>query len=108
MTEGVDDELSPAVGADAVAAAAGIPLIEPVVNVSEGHALRGLASVSVPVVSNLTSTTGQQVTGGIMQFADGDHWVALELDAAVKTWRGFFKAFVLGAIPQITPDPVEQ
>lgn len=103
MTEGVDDALSPAVGADAVAAAAGIPLIVPVDHQSPAHALRGLEPVTMPVNSNLISTTGQLVTGGIRQFAGGDHWVALTLPEAIQIWRGFFRAYRQGDVPTIAP-----
>lgn len=103
MTEGVADALSPAVGADAVAAAAGIPLLVPVDHESPAHALRGLAPVTMPVNSNLISTTGQLVTGGIRQFAGGDHWVALTLPEAIHIWRGFFRAFREGDVPTIAP-----
>lgn len=101
MTEGTEDALSPAVGADAVAAAAGIPLLNPVANASEAHALKGLFAVDMPVNSNLLSTTGQFVTGALRQFAGGDHWVALEDRGAISIWRGFFKAFREGEIPTI-------
>ncbi|MFO0750384.1 MAG: hypothetical protein U1F43_32645 [Myxococcota bacterium] len=103
MTEGTLDGMSPAVGADAVAAAAGIPLIEPVDHESQAHVLRGLFPVTMPVNSNLRSSTGQLVTGGIRQFAGGDHFVALELPEAISIWRGFFRAFRQGDIPTIAP-----
>lgn len=77
MTEGTLDEASPAVGADAVAAAAGIPLLNPVVIASPAHALRGLEPVTMPVNSNPMSSTGQLVTGAIRQFEGGDHFIAL-------------------------------
>ncbi|HRE91525.1 MAG TPA: hypothetical protein PK095_20570 [Myxococcota bacterium] len=123
MTEGTDDALSPAVGADAVAAgladavgtfddvlleltdavaaAAGIPLLNPVAQASEAHALKGLFAVDMPVNSNLLSSTGQFVTGALRQFAGGDHWVALEDPLAISIWRGFFRAFREGEIPTI-------
>lgn len=101
MTEGTEDALSPAVGADAVAAAAGIPLLNPVAAESPAHALKGLAPVSMPVAANLVSTTGQVVTGGLRQFAGGDHWVALTSREAIEIWRGFFRAFGLYDVPAI-------
>jgi len=101
MTEGTDDALSPAVGADAVAAAAGIPLLNPVAAESPAHALKGLFAVDMPVNSNLLSTTGELVTGALRQFAGGDHWVALENRDAIEIWRGFFRAFREGTVPTI-------
>jgi len=101
MTEGTDDALSPAVGADAVAAAAGLPLLNPVAVASPAHALKGLFAVDMPVNSNLLSTTGELVTGALRQFAGGDHWVALEQRDAIEIWRGFFRAFREGTVPTI-------
>jgi len=101
MTEGTLDALSPPVGADAVAAAAGIPLLNPVVVESPAHALRGLPPVSMPVNSNLRSSTGELITGALRQFDGGDHWVALTDPIAIQMWRGFFRAFREKDIPTI-------
>lgn len=101
MTEGTMDEASPAVGADAVAAAAGIPLLNPVAEVSPAHVLRHLEPVSMPVNSNLLSSNGQVVTGAIRQFKGGDHFVALTDPTAIQIWRGFFRAFRDKDIPTI-------
>jgi pimeloyl-ACP methyl ester carboxylesterase len=101
MTEGTEDAASPAVGADAVAAAAGLPLLNPVVNPSLAHRLKGLEPVDMPVNSNLVSTTGALITGAIRQYEGGDHFVALTNEEAKQTWRGFFRAFREGDIPTI-------
>lgn len=101
MTEGTLDAQSPAVGADAVAAAAGIPLLNPVAVASPAHELKGLAPVDMPVNSNLRSSTGQLITGALRQFEGGDHWVALTDTIAIQIWRGFFRAFRDKDIPTI-------
>lgn len=101
MTEGTLDAMSPAVGADAVAAAAGIPLLDPVVVESPAHALRDLPPVSMPVNSNLRSSTGALITGALAQFEGGDHWVALTDPVAIQMWRGFFRAFRDKDVPTI-------
>lgn len=101
MTEGTLDEASPAVGADAVAAAAGIPLLRPIAAASPAHELRGLAPVGEPVNSNLISSTGQLITGALRQFDGGDHFVALTDRTAIALWRGFFRAFRTKDIPTI-------
>ncbi len=103
MTSGTLDHASPAVGADAVAAAGGLPVIEPVVTSSEGHVLRSLAPVSMPVNNNLISSTGQLITAGLRQYDGGDHWVALEDPDAILLWRGFLRAFRAGDVPVIAP-----
>jgi len=101
MTEGTLDEASPPVGADAVAAAAGIPLLNPVAVVSPAHDLRGQKPVNMPVNSNLLSSTGQLITGALRQFEGGDHFVALTDRTAIQIWRGFFRAFRDKDIPTI-------
>ncbi len=101
MTEGTLDEASPAVGADAVAAAAGIPLLRPIAAASPAHELRGLAPVGEPVNANLISSTGQRITGALRQFDGGDHFVALTDRTAIALWRGFFRAFRSKDIPTI-------
>lgn len=103
MTEGTMDEASPAVGADAVAAAAGIPLLNPVAQPSLAHELKGLRPVDMPVNSNLASTNGQLITGALRQFLGGDHFVALTDRSAIQIWRGFFRAFRQGDVPTIQP-----
>ncbi len=105
MTEGTEDAASPAVGADAVAAAAGIPLISPVVHASRAHELRGLAPVTMPVSSNLISATGQLVTGGLKQYDGGDHFVAFHDADAIATWRGFLRAMRTSEVPTIAIAP---
>jgi len=101
MTEGTLDEASPSVGADAVAAAAGIPLLNPIFQASPAHQLRGQAAVNMPVNSNLVSSTGQLITGALRQFDGGDHFVALTDRTAIQMWRGFFRAFRDKDIPTI-------
>lgn len=100
MTEGTLDAASPAVGADAVAAAAGIPLISPVAQVSRAHELKGLGPVEMPVNNNLISATGQLVTAGLRQFDGGSHFIAFDAEATL-IWRSFLRAFRSGAVPFI-------
>ncbi|TNF32411.1 MAG: hypothetical protein EP329_10305 [Deltaproteobacteria bacterium] len=101
MTEGTQDEASPSVGADAVAAAAGIPLITPVEQLSRAHELRGLASVTMPVAGNLTTATGEVLTGGLKQYAGGDHFVAFTT-AVRPVWRQFLRGFRSLDVPVIS------
>ncbi|PKN53951.1 MAG: hypothetical protein CVU56_29120 [Deltaproteobacteria bacterium HGW-Deltaproteobacteria-14] len=102
MTEGTEDEASPSVGADAVAAAAGIPLIAPVEQLSRAHELRGLAAVTMPVSGNLVTATGARITGGLKQYAGGDHFVAFDDPGARLVWRNFLRGFRSLEVPVIT------
>jgi hypothetical protein len=96
MTSGSEDEASPSVGADAVAAAAGVPLIAPVDHPSPGHDLRGLGAEALPLSRNVatdTAAAGSEgaFTAGLRQYPGGDHFVALALRSAIELWRGFFR-----------------
>ncbi len=101
MTSGAVDDASPAVGADAVAAAAGVPLILPIDHESEAHTLLGLAPLPTPLSDNLRAGNGAVVTGGLRQYTGGDHFVALTLREAIDLWRGFFRAYAAGGSPII-------
>ncbi len=89
VTEGTLDDASPAVGTDAMAAAAGLPLIGGVAKESEAHALRGLAPQALPVSLNVPTAAGP-VTGGLKQWQGGSHFVASTHPEARALWRGFF------------------
>jgi hypothetical protein len=95
LTSGSEDEASPAVGADAVAAAAGVPLIAPIDHESPAHALRGLTPQTPPLSRNVPAplAEGGAVTGGLRQVPGGDHFVALDQRPIISLWRDFFRSF---------------
>jgi len=101
MTEGTEDEASPSVGTDAVAAAAGVPLIVPVEQQSRAHELRGLVAETSPVSGNLSTTTGAVITGGLKQYAGGDHFVAFTTEVR-SVWRTFLRGFRSLDVPVIS------
>jgi len=103
MTVGTEDEASPAVGADAVAAAAGVPFVGTVASPNRAHQLKGLLTASIPVSQNVVSSTGQLVTAGVLQLPGGDHFVAFTDSDARSIWRGFLRAFRAGEAPVIAP-----
>jgi len=103
MTSGALDDASPAVGADAVAAAAGVPLVLPIDHESLAHTLRGLFPLPLPLSSNLLAGNGTAVTGGLRQYPGADHFVALTDPAAIALWRGFFRAYRAEGVPVIGP-----
>ncbi len=101
VTEGTEDHASPAVGTEAMAAAARIPLVEPVASPSIAHLLRGLAEYDLPVSLNATNGTGARLTAGLRQFPGGDHWIGLTDPTARKLWTSFFRAIRMGQAPVI-------
>ncbi len=103
MTEGTADAQSPSVGADAVAAAGNLPQLNPVAQESPAHVLRGIAGVPAPVKENITTPTGERVTGGLHQFGGADHFVALTRDDVIALWRLFFAGLSVHKAPTIAP-----
>ncbi len=101
VTEGIADEATPYVTTNALAAAARVPLIKPVVEPSLAHQLRGLDELKLPVGNNITTPDGETRTAGLKQWS-GDHFVAFTVTEARNLWRGFFRSIRFGAPPAIT------
>jgi predicted esterase len=104
ITTGTLDAATPSVGAAFMAAAAGVPLMDPVALVSPAHILRGLPVLKAPVGSNVVTSTGERRTAVISQWADEDHFVVFEEKARLM-WRGYFKAIRYGTPPVIDAPP---
>ncbi len=110
ITTGIFDEATPTVGAAFMAAAGGVPLMEPVALVSPAHILRGLPVLKPPVGSNVLTSTGERRTAVIRQFDESDvkkadHFVVFTPQAR-ELWRGYFKAIRYGTPPVIgSPKP---
>ncbi|MEZ4264815.1 MAG: alpha/beta fold hydrolase [Myxococcota bacterium] len=100
ITTGTLDAATPSVGAAFMAAAAGVPLMEPVSLVSPAHILRGLPVLKPPVGSNVQTSTGERRTAIIRQWEGGDHFVVFTPEAR-ELWRGYFKAIRYGTPPVI-------
>ena len=103
LTAGTADSASLIDATNAVAAAAGVPLIDPVAHPSPAHDLRGLAPASVPVHANVVVAGGGTVTGGLRQVAEGGHFVAFTDKQTRSLWRGFLSTFAGSAAPTIAP-----
>jgi hypothetical protein len=101
MFSGSRDEASPAVGADAVAAAAGVPLAQPIDHASPAHALRDLAPLPLPLSNNLPAADGTIVTGAFVQIAGGDHFVAITVRGYIDMWRAFFRGYLQSGFPVV-------
>ena len=82
--EGLQDTATPPDTTEAFAAAAGIPIIEPVARTVEAIFLRGLDPLATPVSGNLTGPSGKTATGGLLQYAGENHWTLDNPDAGQK------------------------
>jgi predicted esterase len=105
VTTGTDDAATPSVGAGFMAAAAGVPIMEPVALPSPAHLLRGLAVLKPPVGSNVLTASGERRTAIMRQWAGGTHFVAFDVPEAREMWRSYFKAIRYGTPPVISAEP---
>ena len=103
VTEGTEDAQTPSFGTDAMCAAAGVPLIDPVVQASPGHELAGLELLHEPVSGNILLATGERRTAGLRQWLGADHFVAFQDGTARARWTNFFRAIGKGMTPVIKP-----
>lgn len=92
VTEGRQDAATPSVTTEAMAAAAGLPLLAPPVNVGLGLELRGVPIVGAPVGSLLASATGAPSTGLLAQFDGYGHYVAFDCPPAAALWASMLES----------------
>lgn len=71
--EGFKDSASPARGHEALATAAGVPLIAPFFRLPEAAALVGPSPNPAPAATNVQTTAGM-ITAGLIQYPERDHW----------------------------------
>ncbi len=89
MINGEKDEDTPITTANALAAAGGLPLVEPVVTDSQAHELLGLAPAKRPVSLNLSNTHGKG-TGGLRQWGGASHFAIFDDKVAGDVYVSFF------------------
>lgn len=70
MTEGTDDPYTPAVTTEALAAAAGVPIVGEAASAPLVMDLRGLGPEALPVTRNVEAWTGEALTAGLGQYPD--------------------------------------
>ncbi|MCB9758964.1 MAG: hypothetical protein H6739_03920 [Alphaproteobacteria bacterium] len=92
MTEGMEDEHTPPITTEALAAAAGLPIVQPAEHLNDAHVLAGLGTVSLPAVDNLRAYDDRALTGALAQFPDQDHFVIFELQEATLMVRAFLSS----------------
>jgi pimeloyl-ACP methyl ester carboxylesterase len=103
MTEGLNDLQTPPPTAEALAAAAGLPILEPVAQVSGGHRYRGSPTDSRPALDNLSAWNGTPLTGGLVQFADQDHFAIFQDPDGARLYQQFLLTALNGAPEVVAP-----
>ena len=100
MTEGLHDLQTPPDTAEALAAAGGLPVLEPVAHYGPGHRYRKMVAIPTPTAMNLLTWDNGAVTGGLAQFPDQDHFAVFNDEDAVTLYRDFLST-ALSSVPQV-------
>ena len=96
ITEGTADHATPGVATDAMAAAAGVPLISPIAKGVAAHSLQGLEAMEMELKGNIKG-----MTAGLKQWQDEDHFVAFEYGEPRSIWKEFFISLVEEGTPSL-------
>lgn len=97
MFEGMLDEHTPPITTEAMAAAGGIPVLEPVANLSDAARILAVDPVVAPVSDNIDGWGDHVITAGLAQYPDQDHFAIHNEDAAADLYRDFLRSLVDGA-----------
>lgn len=95
MTEGLEDDQTIPVTIESLAAAYGLPIVEPVAHESAAHALWGIAPTGLPATGNV-DVGPSPVTGGVLQFPGHGHYALYENDDAQRWYRGWLESAAAG------------
>ena len=105
QTMGVNDQCTPMVTQMAMATAEGLPVVGHLYEASDAMKYAGFDTpLNSPVSNNITSTTGDIVTGGFVQFENqgtsNPHFVLYHIPGAKEVYLNFFRG-VLNGTPEI-------
>ncbi len=96
MTEGLEDDKTIPVTIEALAAAFGLPIIEPVEQPSAIHDLLGIAPQALPLHQNV-EVGSEPVTGGLFQFAGQGHSAFYRVPQASVWYQEWLRTSLTGA-----------
>lgn len=89
LTSGRNDAQTPHRTAEAMAAAARMPILAPGMNQPIAHDLADLATQTGPLTENVTAWDGSPRTSALSQWANDDHWAIFDNAEAAKQYRHF-------------------
>jgi len=104
LTEGLKDEQTPSETTEALAAAGGLPILEPAAHVSDAHFLLGLDVETLPVSDNQPAWDESWVTVGLAQYAERDHFAVFDSKSAARLVYDFLES-TLSESPTLGTDP---
>jgi len=96
MFEGMEDLHTPPITSEALAAAAGVPVMEPSVSVNDANRVLGIGTAVAPASWNVETREGGVTTAGLAQYDDQDHFAIHDLAAAQRLYRDFLESTVAG------------
>ncbi len=102
MVEGFKDSASPARGHEALATAAGLPLVAPYFRWPAAAEFVGPEVQEAPAQSNLT-VGGTAVTAGLIQYPEQDHWPMFEDPDANRRVIEFLRSSLIDGRATILP-----
>jgi len=88
-TEGLLDEQTPSMTTEAMAAAGGLPILEPVAHLDDAHLLMGPPTEDLATTGNAVGYDGRPITAGLGQYPDDDHYAIFDNSTAARLYQGF-------------------
>lgn len=101
MTTGLLDEHTPTVTSQVLAAAGGLPILDPVSESQDINELLGLVGQEVPTSDNLLSWEGIALSGGLAEFPEADHFPIFDDSDAAKVYATFLETALFESSPLI-------
>ena len=96
LTSGRHDAQTPHRTAEAMAAAGRMPIVAPSMNEPLAHELRQLSIESSPSLRDARTWEGDDITSGLTQWPDNDHYVVFENADAARMYRHFLETALAG------------
>ncbi len=101
MTSGVDDPYTPAITAENMAIAGGIPPLAPVLHNHPGFSLKPLTAVALPVSGNRSVADGGTVTAVMAQFDGFGHFPIFDDKNAIAMYTHFMATALFDGVPEV-------
>ena len=102
MTEGMLDLQTPPDTAEALAAAGRLPVLSPAAHLSTAHSLFENSVDTMPAMSNRETYGPSQITAGLVQFSEEDHFAIFRNDEAADLYLNFLATALDSGRPWIS------
>lgn len=97
LTEGLEDQATPSLTTEALAAAARAPIVGEPATDPEGLRLRGLEPHNLPSQNDAVDWERDPITAGLGQYPDRDHYAIYEDADARRLYRNFLESSLAGS-----------